>query len=363
MRPRAADVLPRQGEVPGGYQYSLKLDGFRALAFVLDGGQVFLQSRARRDLAPEFPGIAAYLGERLPPGIVLDGELCAYRDGRLSFTDLLRSHRDRERAGVPVSYIAFDLLALPGHDLRARPLRERWELLGAALADTGPPLQRVLATEDEATARDWFDALRAAGVEGVVAKAWNSAYRPGGTWAWRKVRHSDTVDARLVGLFGPPGRPHALLVRLPDGRELRTAPRLTGQQAHEVAGPAAEAGVAAEPVEHPEHGPVRPLIAPVTVELRVIAGRQDTARFIRVRETEPWPDPDPLDPDAGSDSGPPDPNPDPPRDPAADPDPEAAPGLDPDQHPDPDPNPNTAPDTDPDPGRRKAGPDPAPHTP
>ncbi|MEV6326969.1 DNA ligase [Streptomyces sp. NPDC051909] len=306
MRPRAADALPRQDGVPGGYQYSLKLDGFRALAFVLDGGQVFLQSRARRDLAPEFPGIADYLGERLPPGIVLDGELCAYRDGRLSFTDLLRSHRDRERAGVPVSYIAFDLLALPGHDLRARPLRERWELLGAALAGIGPPLQRVLATEDEATARDWFDALREAGVEGVVAKAWNSAYRPGGTWAWRKVRHSDTVDARLVGLFGLPGRPHALLVRLPDGRELRTAPRLTGRQAHEVAGPAAAAGVADEPVEHPEHGPVRPLAAPVTVELLVIAGRQDTARFVRVRETEPWPDPD------------------------ADPDPDAAPGPDPD---------------------------------
>ncbi|WP_370414893.1 hypothetical protein [Streptomyces fradiae] len=374
MRPRAADVLPRQGEVPGGYQYSLKLDGFRALAFVLDGGQVFLQSRARRDLAPEFPGIAAYLGERLPPGIVLDGELCAYRDGRLSFTDLLRSHRDRERAGIPVSYIAFDLLALPGHDLRARPLRERWELLGAALADTGPPLQRVLATEDEATARDWFDALRAAGVEGVVAKAWNSAYRPGGTWAWRKVRHSDTVDARLVGLFGPPGRPHALLVRLPDGRELRTAPRLTGQQAHEVAGPAAEAGVAADPVEHPEHGPVRPLAAPVTVELRVIAGRQDTARFIRVRETEPWPDLDPLDPDADPDTGPdtapgadsdsghPDsaPDPNPYRDPAGNPDPEAAPGPAPDRHPDPDPDPDTAPDPDSDSGPPDADPEAAP---
>ncbi|MEU8616989.1 DNA ligase [Streptomyces sp. NPDC048623] len=321
MRPRAADALPRQGGVPGGYQYSLKLDGFRALAFVLDGGQVFLQSRARRDLAPEFPGIAAYLGERLPPGTVLDGELCAYRDGRLSFTDLLRTHRDRERAGVPVSYIAFDLLALPGHDLRTRPLRERWELLGAALAGIGPPLQRVLATEDEATARDWFDALRDTGVEGVVAKAWNSAYRPGGTWAWRKVRHSDTVDAELIGLFGPPDRPHALLVRLPDGRELRTTPRLTGRQAHEVAELAgtstgARAGQAVEePVEHPEHGTVRPLTAPLPVELLLISGRQDTARFVRVREAEPWPDPD-ADPDAAPD---PDPNP------APDPDPDAAP--------------------------------------
>ncbi|MFF0750013.1 DNA ligase [Streptomyces sp. NPDC004267] len=282
MRPRAADAIPPQGSTPGGLQYSLKLDGFRALAFVLAGGQVFLQSRNRRDLSPEFPAVAAYLGERLPPGIVLDGELCAYREGRLSFTDLLRSHRDRERAGVPVSYIAFDLLALPGHDLRGRPLRERWELLGAALAGTGPPLQRVLATDDEATAREWFGALREAGVEGIVAKAWNSAYRPGHTWSWRKVRHADTQDALLVGVFGPPDRPHAVLARLPDGRALRTTPRLTGPQAREVA--EWTAGRLAAPVTDPEHGPVRPLADPLPVELLLIRTRQDIARYVRVRD-------------------------------------------------------------------------------
>ncbi|MFE7409086.1 ATP-dependent DNA ligase [Streptomyces laurentii] len=287
MRPRSVDEIPRQGGIPGGFQYSLKLDGFRALAFVLDGGRVVLQSRARRDLAPEFPGIADYLGERLPPGVVLDGELCAYREGRLSFTDLLRTHRDRERAGVPVSYIAFDLLALPGRDLRGRSLRERWDLLAEALAGTGPPLQRVLATDDEATAREWFGALRAAGVEGIVAKAWDSTYRPGPTWSWRKIRHADTEDALLVGVFGPPDRPRALLVRLTDGRTLRTSPRLTGPQAHQVAELTAGAGRLGAPEEDPEHGTVRPLAAPLPVELRLPAGRQDrpdTARFVRVRD-------------------------------------------------------------------------------
>ncbi|MEU8538986.1 DNA ligase [Streptomyces sp. NPDC048717] len=309
VRPRSVDEIPRQGGVPGGFQYSLKLDGFRALAFVLDGGRVVLQSRARRDLAPEFPAIAAYLGEALPPGVVLDGELCAYREGRLSFTDLLRSHRDRERAGVPVSYIAFDLLALPGRDLRGRPLRERWELLAEALAGTGPPLQRVLATDDEATAREWFGALRAAGVEGIVAKAWDSAYRPGRTWAWRKIRHADTEDAVLVGVFGPPDRPRALLVRLADGRTLRTTPRLTGLQAHQVA--ESTAGRLGAPEEDPEHGTVRPLPDPLPVELRLPAGRQDTARFVRVRDATTPPD-SPLDPPPdGPSDPPPDPSPGP----------------------------------------------------
>ncbi|MEU2154042.1 DNA ligase [Streptomyces sp. NPDC019396] len=281
MRPRPVDEIPGHGSTPGGFQYSLKLDGFRALAFVLDGGRVFLQSRSQRDLSREFPGIAAYLRDHLPPGVVLDGELCAYREGRLSFTDLLRSHSDRERSGVPVSYIAFDILAVPGRDVRALPLRDRWELLGAALRDVGPPLQRVLATLDEETAHAWFRDMRAVGVEGIVAKALNSPYRAGGTWSWRKIRHSDTRDGALLGVFGPVERPRALLVQLPDDRTVKTSPRLTPVQSRQVG--ELVRGRLGELTEHPDHGPVRILTEPLLVELRQGAGRHETARFVRVR--------------------------------------------------------------------------------
>ncbi|MFE6815994.1 DNA ligase [Streptomyces sp. NPDC057677] len=283
MRPRSADEIPPQGRPPRELQYSLKLDGFRALAFVLGDGKVVLQSRSRRDLAPEFPGIAVHLRDQLPPGIVLDGELCAYRDGRLSFTDLLRSPADRARAGVPVSYIAFDLLAVPGRDVRALPLRDRWELLGTALLDAEPPLQRVLATRDEETARGWFRDLRDAGVEGIVAKSLASPYRAGSTWAWRKIRHMETSDGVLLGVVGPPDRPRALVVRLADGRTVSTSPRLTPAQAREVG---ALAGDRAGPLaQDPEHGPVRWIDPPLPVELRQLAvrQRQENATFVRVR--------------------------------------------------------------------------------
>ncbi|MFD4376386.1 DNA ligase [Streptomyces sp. NPDC058486] len=283
MRPRNADEIPAQAPPPRELQYSLKLDGFRALAFVLEGGRVVLQSRSRRDLSPEFPDIAAALAGRLPPGIVLDGELCAYREGRLSFTDLLRSHADRVRAGVPVSYIAFDLLAVPGRDVRALPLRDRWELLGTALSEAGPPLQRVLATRDEETARAWFRDLRDAGVEGIVAKALDSAYRSGSTWAWRKVRHSETVDAELIGLVGPAARPRTLLVRLPDGTTLTTTPRLTPVQARQIAEQVAVTDGALTPDTDPEHGPVLRIARPPRVELRQVAGRHGAASFVRFR--------------------------------------------------------------------------------
>lgn len=281
MRPRPADEIPEHDSTPGGYQYSLKLDGFRALAFILDDERVFLQSRSQRDLSGAFPGIAAYLRDHLPPGIVLDGELCAYREGRLSFTDLLRSHNDRERLGVAVSYIAFDILAVPGRDVRALPLRDRWELLGAALRDVGPPLQRVLATPDEETALGWFRDMRPVGVEGIVAKALNSPYRAGATWAWRKIRHSDTRDAALLGVFGPVERPQALLVQLTDDRIVKTSPRLTPMQSRQVG--ELVRGLVGELTDHPDHGPVRMLTEPLLVELRQAAGRHETARFVRVR--------------------------------------------------------------------------------
>ncbi|MFJ3993900.1 DNA ligase [Streptomyces sp. NPDC090032] len=281
MRPQAVDEIPQQSGTAENLQYSLKLDGFRALAFVLEDGRVFLQSRSKRDLSPEFPEIAAYLRENLAAGTVLDGELCAYRDGRLSFTDLLRSHADRARSGIPVSYVAFDILAVPGRDVRALPLKKRWELLGAALQDVGPPLQRVLATLDEETAHIWFRDMRAAGVEGIVAKELRSTYRAGGTRAWRKIRHADTTDGELLGVFGPLGRPQALLVRLPDDRSVKTSPRLTPTQSRQVAELVRDR--LGQVTDHPEHGPVRMLTVPLLIELRQAAGRHETVRFVRMR--------------------------------------------------------------------------------
>ncbi|MFD9719896.1 DNA ligase [Streptomyces sp. NPDC059076] len=282
MRPRPVDEIPEQGSTPGGFQYTVKLDGFRAIAFVLEGGRVFLQSRSRRDLAREFPEIAAELGRRLAPGTVLDGELCAYRDGRLSFTDLLKSTPERQRLAVPVSYIAFDVLAVPGRDVRSRPLRERWPLLGEVMAAVEPPLQRVLATEDRTTAELWFRDLREVGVEGIVAKDLDSTYRPGSTWSWRKIRHADTRDGRLLGVFGGPDRPRALLVELPDGQIVQTSPRLTATQSHQVGTVVADR--LGELVERPGLGPVRLLVEPLLVEVLQPSGRREpTARFVRVR--------------------------------------------------------------------------------
>ncbi|MFI8455170.1 DNA ligase [Kitasatospora sp. NPDC085464] len=282
MRPAAVTAVPpADGLGGGGVQYELKLDGFRCVAFARGDRPPVLQSRSGRDLAPEFPPIADAVA-RLPEGLVLDAELVAWRGGRFAFGELLRTRRARAAAtDVALGLIAFDVLALPGRDVRRLPLTDRRRLLLAALADVPPPVRPVLATTDRAEAMEWMEQLADTGVEGLVCKAAASPYRPSGAGrVWVKYRRSDTLDATVSAVTGPAAHPHALVLRLDDGRVFLTTPRLTPVQSREVAdvvrpllGPAGT---------DPDHGPVHPLTAPLRAEL-TLTGRPPSATFVRLR--------------------------------------------------------------------------------
>ncbi|MFD0279974.1 DNA ligase, partial [Kitasatospora sp. NPDC127111] len=146
MRPAAVPAVPPPDGLGGsGVLYELKLDGFRCVAFARGDRPPYLQSRTGRDLAGEFPPIAAAVA-RLPAGLVLDAELVAWRDGRFAFEQLLRTRQARAADDTALGLIAFDVLALPGRDVRRLPLVDRRRLLLAALADVPPPIQPVMAT-------------------------------------------------------------------------------------------------------------------------------------------------------------------------------------------------------------------------
>ncbi|CAM5654655.1 ATP-dependent DNA ligase family profile domain-containing protein OS=Kitasatospora aureofaciens OX=1894 GN=GCM10010502_23010 PE=4 SV=1 [Kitasatospora aureofaciens] len=282
MRPAAVTAVPpADGLGGGGVQYELKLDGFRCVAFARGDRPAFLQSRSGRDLAPEFPPIAAAVA-RLPEGLVLDAELVAWRAGRFAFEELLHTRQARAAAAdVVLGLIAFDLLALPGRDVRRLPLTDRRRLLLAALADVPPPIQPVMATTDRTEALEWVEQLADTGVEGLVCKAAASPYRARGAGrAWVKYRRSDTLDATVRALTGPASRPYALVLQLDDGRVFLTTPRLTPVQAREVAQVAGP--LLGPPATDPDHGRVHPLTGPLRAEL-TLTGRPPTATFVRLR--------------------------------------------------------------------------------
>jgi bifunctional non-homologous end joining protein LigD len=100
------------------YIFELKIDGFRALAYI-ENGQCDLVSRNGNTFR-NFKGLAEWIGDNLrAENAVIDGEIAGIDDaGRSVFNDLLFRRRE-------CLFFAFDLLHLNGEDLRGLPLIER----------------------------------------------------------------------------------------------------------------------------------------------------------------------------------------------------------------------------------------------
>ncbi|MEX2245113.1 MAG: ATP-dependent DNA ligase [Dehalococcoidia bacterium] len=204
MLAKLSDAVPEGG----AWRYEPKWDGFRAIVF-FDGREAYLQSRDLKPLARYFPelrdGLQRVLsGVRRRP-LVIDGEIVIMGDGGLDFDALLmRIHPAESRvrklaAETPSSFVAFDLLADGGEDLRGYPFAERRSRLEAALSGVAAPAHLTPMTPDRALALDWFERFEGAGLDGVVAKRADDVYQPG-VRAMLKIKHLRTVDC-VVGGF------------------------------------------------------------------------------------------------------------------------------------------------------------------
>jgi ATP-dependent DNA ligase len=199
MLAKLAGALP-EGE---GWIYEPKWDGFRALAF-RDGGELLLQSRDLKPLNRYFPELSEPLLRQLPERCVLDGEIVIAGPQGLDFDALLlRIHPAASRiqllaAQTPASYVAFDLLAVDGEDLRELPQDLRRARLERALSGVHPPLYLTPATRDRAVAQDWFARFEGAGLDGVVAKRVEQTYQPDKR-VMLKIKHQRTADCVVAG--------------------------------------------------------------------------------------------------------------------------------------------------------------------
>src|SRR5690606_13455265 len=140
MLAKAVPTLPTTGD----YLYEPKWDGFRAIVFRGDD-DVFIQSRDLTPLDRYFPEVHEVCLVQLASGCVIDGEIVIATPRGLDFDALqLRLHPAASRvtklAGeTPASFVAFDLLAADGHDLRDLGQADRRARLEALLAGTHPP--------------------------------------------------------------------------------------------------------------------------------------------------------------------------------------------------------------------------------
>ncbi len=206
VRPPVEPMLSRVAEeIPpgGGFIFEPKWDGFRAIVFRGDG-DVFIQSRDLKPLDRYFPELHDGLIEVLPDGCVVDGEIVIATPHGLDFDLLqLRLHPAASRVAklakeTPAAFVAFDLLAASGRDLRSTPFEQRREQLDKLLKKVRAPVHLTPMTRDRDVAVEWLQRFEGAGLDGVMAKPIGGAYEPGKRVMF-KIKHSRTADCVVAG--------------------------------------------------------------------------------------------------------------------------------------------------------------------
>lgn len=218
ITPMAARPVAQLPEGPE-WLYELKLDGYRAL-LLKNGTHVEIRSRNNKDLTRMYPRLIEAALSLKAESAVIDGEIVALdTQGRPSFQAL--QHRS-SHPQAQILFYAFDLLHLNGRTFLTDRLEKRRAKLSGIVGATGP-VRRL----DELTgsAERVVRAIRSLGLEGVIAKRWDSCYQSGErSGDWVKLR-LDLQQEFVVGGYRPAGSNSldALLVGYYEGKELRFA--------------------------------------------------------------------------------------------------------------------------------------------
>jgi bifunctional non-homologous end joining protein LigD len=179
-------MLARTGEIPtaAGWVFEPKLDGFRCLICTHAGR---FQARSRRgwEMSDRLPE----LRDVLPADVQLDGELVAWDDSGRPDWHRLGARVLHGDTSIPVSFIAFDVLACEGLPVTGLPYSRRRELLEELDLERRPVVQ-VVPTFDDGQAL--FRVVCEQGLEGVVAKREGDIYRPGAR-DWVKTKNRATA--------------------------------------------------------------------------------------------------------------------------------------------------------------------------
>ncbi|MCF6095502.1 DNA ligase [Thermovorax subterraneus] len=191
------------------FGFQVKWDGTRVLAHI--DGKVELFNRKMKGRTKQYPEVVDAL-LRLFSGksTVLDGEMIALLGGRPDFHNLMRRDMATDEAAVkylaskiPVTYVVFDILYLDGRCLAELPFSERYGILKSSLQSRDP----VVVTDTfPGTGISLFEAVKAKGLEGIVAKKLDSRYEIGKkSKKWLKIKNRRIITA-LVGGFLAEGK-------------------------------------------------------------------------------------------------------------------------------------------------------------
>jgi DNA ligase D len=190
----SADAAPK-GE---GWLHEIKYDGYRTLAF-FNEGHVKLITRNGLDWTKRYAALAKSFEKLSCNNAILDGEVVVQDPRGVTSLNLLEDALSKgESHGM--TYFAFDLPFLDGHDLSHVPLIERKHALEALitpLIDRRSPIQ--LSTHVEGDGQDLFLRASRMGLEGIVSKRMDARYVQRRSDSWVKVKRVDTGSFVVIG--------------------------------------------------------------------------------------------------------------------------------------------------------------------
>ncbi|UXC18891.1 DNA ligase D [Comamonas squillarum] len=208
MAPQLAVLADAPPPNPQDWAWELKLDGYR-MAARKQGRKLALWTRNGKDWTAKMPALAAALQHVQLNDAWLDGEVVALNDKGLPDFQRLQNAFDGEGTTDLVYYL-FDLMFANGQDLRAQPWQARRQALRAALRaalDASPGLGNSVRIS-EAFAGDPAQLLASAcalGMEGIVGKRKDAAYREGRTADWIKLKCGQRQEFVIGGYTRPQG--------------------------------------------------------------------------------------------------------------------------------------------------------------
>ena len=205
-------------DVPEGEQWihEIKYDGYRT-QIVIAGSDVRAFTRNGFDWSHRYPHLLKAAAELPCHSAIIDGEAIVQDErGRSDYHAFAAAIHERPE---DIVLMGFDLLHLDGQDLRREPLIDRRARLQEVLGCHDPGCRFLFSEHMSADGREFFEAVDAMGLEGIVSKKANSRYRSGRSTAWLKTKCFAEDLFTVIGFeTGQGTAPTALLAREgPDG--------------------------------------------------------------------------------------------------------------------------------------------------
>ncbi len=203
----ALDAEPETLGDTKDWQAEWKWDGIRG-QMIKRNDELFIWSRGEDLMTDKFPEYHI-LTDKLPDGIVLDGEIIPAKDGRPLPFALLQTRIGRKNITkkqlqeVPIAFFVYDLLEMNGEDWRDKPLSERRKALENVVKTINHP---TLLLSDVIDYSSWQQLAqirkgsRETGAEGLMLKNKHSVYKAGrkvGDW-WKWKIEPLTIDAVMI---------------------------------------------------------------------------------------------------------------------------------------------------------------------